>query len=277
MAAANNTYEVRLGSDLVKVRISTQFDQIRYAWDTPRHCNAEYELHIVMQGACRLEVENTCCTIPAQHAVVIAPGLYHYPTTDTNGFERFSLSFSVSEGFLRSNLQQKIAECLVFEANDELLRLCKSIFTEYRSDFPYQRELMQTILTELIIRLFRLICPGNERKRLFTTTERVRNELIDDFFSHNFALFGGEDILAKQLNLSKRQLTRVLYQYYGMGFRQKLISTRMDQAAWLLRTTDLRIIEIAQQVGYSSEAAFYQVFRSYFSATPRKYRMQSKH
>ena len=50
----------------------------------------------------------------------------------------------------------------------------------------------------------------------------------------------------------------------------------MDRAAWLLRTSDKKIDEIAEAIGYASEAAFYQAFRKYFHITPKKYRMEKK-
>ena len=97
---------------------------------------------------------------------------------------------------------------------------------------------------------------------------------IDDFFENNFAEPAGEELLAKELNLSRRQLDRVLRKYYGMGYRQKLIRARMDHAAWLLRTTDWHISRIAAFVGYTSDSAFFQVFRSHFGITPSRYRKQ---
>jgi len=48
-----------------------------------------------------------------------------------------------------------------------------------------------------------------------------------------------------------------------MTFQEKMTHAKMDRAAWLLRTSNKKIIEVAESVGYSSEAAFYQAFRKY--------------
>ena len=86
----------------------------------------------------------------------------------------------------------------------------------------------------------------------------------------------GAEKLAEQLHLSRRQLARVLQQTYGMGFREKLIRTRMDHASWLLRNTQLPVSHIVMKVGYASEAAFFQAFHSRFGTTPRQYRTRYK-
>ena len=79
-------------------------------------------------------------------------------------------------------------------------------------------------------------------------------------------------MLADLLHISRRQLVRILQANYGMNFRQKLQKTRMDYAAWLLATTNRQVSDIGQEVGYSSEAAFFKLFKRAFGMTPKAYR-----
>ena len=95
---------------------------------------------------------------------------------------------------------------------------------------------------------------------------------IDNFFERNFPEKNGRAVLAEQLHLSKRQLDRILNAQYGMGFQEKLIQTRMDHAALLLRTTEQTVQDIIGAVGYNSVTAFYKAFRDAFSMTPQQYR-----
>ncbi len=58
----------------------------------------------------------------------------------------------------------------------------------------------------------------------------------------------------------------------GVTPRQYLIRWRMERATTLLATTDLALGEIAQQVGYESEAAFSRTYRSVTGTPPATFR-----
>ena len=49
----------------------------------------------------------------------------------------------------------------------------------------------------------------------------------------------------------------------------------MEQAASLLRTSDLSVAEIAQAVGYDSPSKFSAAFKAFFHILPKEYRKQS--
>lgn len=53
---------------------------------------------------------------------------------------------------------------------------------------------------------------------------------------------------------------------------QVLLQTRMARAAILLGEARLPVGQIAEQVGYQSEAAFNRVFKRYYGVAPGAYR-----
>ena len=48
----------------------------------------------------------------------------------------------------------------------------------------------------------------------------------------------------------------------------------MFRAAKLLRDTDMKIIDIAEEVGYSNASKFSYAFRSVMGAAPKRFRME---
>lgn len=58
----------------------------------------------------------------------------------------------------------------------------------------------------------------------------------------------------------------------GMTFINYLQRCRIRKSAELLRTTDLRIYEIAERVGFTDDKYFFKIFRQYFDLTPTEYR-----
>lgn len=268
-----HTFVIPLDEDSVTLRLSHRFDEVRRRWDTSRHCNAEYELHVLLEGRCRLEIENEAYDLTAPAAVIIAPGQYHYPQVAPGPFQRFSLSFTLSGGQPLRALRSEIPVCRLFDAPDGMLTLCRAIFDEYGSGAPYRQEMLTASLTALIIRTLRQLNRLPPPQKEVSPVGALRTDLIDQYFVDHFTDSGGEEALAARLHISRRQLARVMYEHYGMGFRQKLLQTRMDRAAWLLRTTSRQISEIAFLTGYTSESAFFQVFKKEFHMTPRQYRL----
>ena len=84
------------------------------------------------------------------------------------------------------------------------------------------------------------------------------------------------DSLAKQVNLSRSTFAARFKERVGEAPFQYLTRWRMYRAARLLRSTDLSLVVIAQQVGYQSEAAFSKAFKRQIRQSPGEYR-KSQH
>ena len=270
-----NSLHIPLGSETIFVHTPAAYKEDDYLrWNTSRHCNADYELHIVLDGECLLEVADQSHTLHANTGVIIPPNVFHHPNVKKTPFRRFSLSFAISGNLLLNAVAKRDAQCLVFPITPAIAVLCNSIRIEYASDHIYKVTMIQSYLSELIISILRCLnLDATEKHNLSPTEESARVITIDGFFD-NLSGSCTEDSLAQMLHLSKRQLSRTLHRHYGVGFRQKLLDARMDRASWLLRTTSKPIGEIAELVGYASESAFFQAFKAYFGITPLRYRKQ---
>ncbi len=62
----------------------------------------------------------------------------------------------------------------------------------------------------------------------------------------------------------------------GVAPRQYLIRWRMERATTLLAATDLSVAEVADQVGYESEAAFSRTCRRVTGTPPATFRRSTK-
>lgn len=58
----------------------------------------------------------------------------------------------------------------------------------------------------------------------------------------------------------------------GLSFVNYLQQQRVRKSAELLRTTDLRIYEIALRVGFSDDKYFFKIFKQHYGLTPNEYR-----
>jgi len=63
---------------------------------------------------------------------------------------------------------------------------------------------------------------------------------------------------------------------FGIHFSALIRSVKMQEAAHLLRTTDLTVSEVAARVGIDDANYFSRIFRRSSGATPRDYRRRHR-
>ena len=247
------------------------------SWNVQRHCNAEWEFHYICKGTCRVDLDKGHFLLKEGQALLIEPGLYHQAKATTGEFQRFTLRFNLPAGSVYQQLAQIMQLQPVFSPGEKIRRMILQIQEELPQNKPFRSTYLTGLIYCLAVELVRFL--GIDSYHQITqqqTGEVLLTQEIDTYFEQHFADPCGEEVLAKQLHISRRHLVRILQKHYAMSFREKLIQARMDYATFLLRTTDQTVSDIACQVGYGSESAFFKVFRSNFSMTPLQYRKQYK-
>lgn len=77
--------------------------------------------------------------------------------------------------------------------------------------------------------------------------------------------------VAEHIGISEGHLSRLFQQTEGYGFSQFLIMTRMSEAKKLLATTNLKIYEVAQMVGYPNVGQFNRMFKKTEGISPKAF------
>lgn len=267
-------FTLRMGDTHIHLNILRNLHESKDFWDSSSHNHPGFELHVLLGGSCRVDVDGKTHKLGKGQVILIAPGRYHRPIATSGSFERISVAFMPAEGDLRRSLLEATGSCKVFPVGDRILELCRSIVEECPVEQPFQEAVLSSQLTVLLGSCFRSlgISDGDSSRR--ETNFGKYTDQIDGFFEHCLDEGATLDHLAEKLHLSRSQVNRVLKARYGITFREKLIRTRMEQAVWLLRNTDRSVTEIAGDVGYTSESRFYKMFRERFGTTPDAYRKQ---
>lgn len=245
-------------------------------WDSRRHSNIRDEVHIILSGYCKLDVEGELHELPAGYAYVVRKGQYHAPQEATEDVERCSFMLDVvSGGYLDQQLQQLGGRS--FPLSKESVDLCRSLNREMDGEIPYYADMVQAKLTQLMVDILRQAEPKEVPDvGAYRTPKQALLIGIDQFFSPWPNALGTEGDLARQLNISRHKLNRIIWQYYGMSFREKLCLAKMDYASWLLRTTDFPCHQVATLCGYSADTSFYRAFAAHFGIPPQAYRKEQR-
>ncbi len=78
--------------------------------------------------------------------------------------------------------------------------------------------------------------------------------------------------LSKQYHMNPTTLKTAFKAVYGTSLAAHIKEHRMEQAAKLLKETDMSIAEIALAVGYDSQSKFTAAFKAFFQVLPKEYR-----
>lgn len=95
------------------------------------------------------------------------------------------------------------------------------------------------------------------------------------YIKDNYAVAGlSLNDLAEHIHLSPSHLCRIIKKYRNTNFMSWLTMVRIEKAEELMRTTDRKIYEICELVGYNNPQYFSVVFKKYTGLSPQEYKQK---
>ena len=106
-----------------------------------------------------------------------------------------------------------------------------------------------------------------DKKFIDQAHDIVINNLTDEKF--------GVQKLASKIGLSPSQALKKIKTETGKSVNQYIRELRLEEAAKLIKNTDLTFAEIAYKVGFGSNTYFTTSFRKLYGITPGEYKTQN--
>lgn len=91
------------------------------------------------------------------------------------------------------------------------------------------------------------------------------------FIKANYSKIKVNDI-ASYIGINRSYFTSIFKKKLNVSPQQYLITYRLSEAARFLRTTDLSINEIAEQIGYDNPSTFSRRFKQIYGISPQSYK-----
>lgn len=82
--------------------------------------------------------------------------------------------------------------------------------------------------------------------------------------------------LAAELHYDLSWISREIKRRTGQTYTQLVQEKRLSQAAYLLSTTAMSVMDIGLSVGYENMSYFHRIFQDKYGMTPRKYRVECR-
>lgn len=79
--------------------------------------------------------------------------------------------------------------------------------------------------------------------------------------------------LANALHYDVYWLSREIKRQTGKTYTELIQTKRLNQAAWLLTSTGMSVLDVALEVGYDNISYFHRIFQKKYGMTPRRYRV----
>lgn len=149
--------------------------------------------------------------------------------------------------------------------------LCALLEEQADSDGAYQAHLMENLLSSIILYFLQHVesghlsrLPGGRMREILSYMQTHFSEDID--IAH----------IASQFYLNKNYLCSLFMKETGMTVLQYLRELRLEHAARLSMTTEMRSIEICEACGYQSVSNFLRDFKHKYHLSPLQLRAHSR-
>lgn len=235
-----------------------------------------YEVYYLSDGKRKYFLDNTIYTITPGDLIIIPPDVIHRTIEDgENVYSRILMDIPLH--YFDQELLKlcKIAPPAYFisipKSHQPVLNnLLQKLENEYRSKDEHSQYLIKQLINELLIFLIR-----STQHHDFSHSAVESGQLINQatrYISENYEKPLSLNEIAKQLGISKSHFCRLFKKKTGANFSDYLTGVRINEAAKMLRATDLSVTEIALRCGYNDSAYFAMIFKKIKNTTPLKYR-----
>ncbi len=110
------------------------------------------------------------------------------------------------------------------------------------------------------------------KARLAGGEHRIEIQRVKAYIHANLNNDLGMKSLSKQVGVSPNYLNKLFREDMNESLKNYVTRIRMETAAKMLKNTDMRINEIAVELGYRTSRYFSDVFSKYYGVTPTDYR-----
>ena len=244
--------------------------------DTKNHFHYNYELHYITEGSIRFRLSfDKTVKVHSGEWLLIGGNVYHEEFVQTAPCGGYCFGFDIPKvtngspicvlqdmPYFKSGQDPWVEECL------------QKIMKESEEQKLGNEDCCKNLFALMLIHIFRSCVAEKNIIKPHSQQNRDVYPIIDSYFSRVFDYNGCHlciEELAEELHASTRHVNRLLHAKYGVTFREKLLYTRMKFVAYLLKSTDHSIAEIANLCGYTVTYLI-RSFKKTYGTTPAQYR-----
>ena len=182
---------------------------------------------------------------------------------DNTALRTFLVESLIGDGNGPSYLHFKVSEVLPIQ------NLVENLIWSIKNKQANVRSINQTTMGLIFLQLL------NHTDKMQLALSQTDHKLILkvlEYIEENYRDGELKD-LAQILNYDVFWLSKEIKKVSGNTFSELLQLKRLNQAAYLLNNTNMKVIDISMAVGYENVSYFHRIFFNHFGMSPRSYRI----
>lgn len=245
------------------------------------HYHDSYEIYIQLGGKRYVFCDDICQIMQRGDVSINTPFSIHSgQSRDSEFYDRYVLNFNekvllniLSEDELKQ-LTVKLQNSF-FHLLDEELCALTAVFSRLEVLNNSRRELDGKKMSAVLLLLIDFVI-NHEEKEVIKLQNVIPLPVKDalDYISRNYKENISLDILADRVHLSKYHFSHIFKETTGMSVMEHLTLLRLTKVHTLLKYTDKKIVEIAEETGFGTYMNLERAFRKVYGISPRKFKKQ---
>ncbi len=202
---------------------------------------------------------------------IFMPGEIHsFQSTEYNCIDILKLktdTFYEEIDFWKMRLKNNRISC-----DHSCYQVLKSVIDEIRNEFKEQKTGYEFAIRNCKNIIISTVIRNIEHEYSDQSKSIMMLDLINKYLELNFESHICLDGAAKACHFSKYYFAHKLKELTGTTFVQYLSSFRAEKAAQLLKTTNMRVTDVALKCGFNNLRSFNRQFKATYNVTPLMYR-----
>ncbi len=224
------------------------------------HMHNSFELFYVTDGEVRVYINDKENILHKGEAVLIFPNQKHSFSSVTSSHSYCMFSQKLVEAF-SSRVSYKIPKSNKFKPSRPVIDM---VFKIKGTDSVLKKKgALYSLIAE-----FDEVAEYTEKSSL---NLRFLDKMLD-FVENNYSLDCSLSKATAQLGYSYSYISRYFQKSFGISYNSFVNQFRISKSCYLLKNTDMSILECSIECGYSSVYSFMRNFKSICKMTPSEYR-----
>ena len=258
----------------------------------PAHWHSDnfFQIYYSPLSTCKIHFTNEEFILKPGFIMIIAPDVIHATpclkddavlehfsirasTFDKVFFEQLGKKSLLSHFFRKAlNHEKNRTSYLVFdtEMDRDIANIIYTIRDEARQQLPYSSNMMNTLMTQMLITLLRRYEKTARMPYMDDIRWKPEFSQILSYIQNNYTTVT-EAQLSDKFGYSTRQINRIVHYCLNMSYVELITFLRMQKAAEMLRVNGNSIEYISSALGYNNVSSFYRTFKKYYRITPAQY------
>ena len=226
----------------------------------PTHMHQCFELVTVLDGKMAITINDATYELNSGESILIFPNELHSLSSDRSKHLLFIFSSKLIQAF-STKYQGKLPKNRIIKPDQYLISVLNSV--QDNSSSVEAKGVLYSIAALV------------ERDNVFIDRQSADNQLMMQIFSfveNNFKSECSLYDLSAHLGYDHAYLSRYFKKFTGMSYSNYVNLSRLNHASYLLKNSNLSILECSIESGYRSLRTFNRNFKEYFGITPIEYK-----